>query len=69
MSEFKDRGQIDQWSVICDFRNNSIPQMDKGIYFFEVNYRQTNCLNTTRLIYTVKDLLVANLKDMLDFTL
>lgn len=62
--------KIDQWSAMCDMRNNTIAQMDKGIYTFEFNYRQTNCLNTTRLIYTIKDLLVSSLKELLlDFQL
>ncbi len=64
-----EEGRIDQWDCRCDLRNNTIEQMDKGMYTFEVNYRQVNCLNTTRLIYTIKDLLVASLKDLLDFQL
>lgn len=61
--------KIDQWDCKCDMRNNTIEQMDKGIYTFEVNYRQKNCLNTTRLIYTINDLLVSSLKELLDFQL
>lgn len=59
--------KIDQWDSKCDLRNNTVAQMDKGIYTFEVSYRQKNCLNTTRLIYTIKDLLVSSLKELLDF--
>lgn len=66
---FQERNLIDQFNVICDLRNNSIASMDKGTYVFEIAYRQTNCLNTTRLIYTIKDLLITNLKDLLDFDL
>lgn len=66
---FQERNEIDQFNVICDLRNNSIASMDKGVYVFEVAYRQVNCLNTTRLIYTVKDLLIKSLTDLLDFDL
>lgn len=69
MEQLQDDDKIEQWDSRCDLRNNTIAQMDKGIYIFEVNYRQKNCLNTTRLIYTIKDLLVSSLKDLLDFQL
>lgn len=67
MQLLQEADKIDQWDSKCDLRNNTIAQMDKGIYIYEVNYRQKNCLNTTRLIYTIKDLLVASLKELLDF--
>jgi|SRR5271157_5572243 len=60
-------GKIDQWNVICDFRNNSYASMERGEYTMEVNYRQTNCVNTTRLIYTIKDLTANMIKDLIDF--
>lgn len=59
--------KIDQWSSKCDLRNNTVVMMDKGIYTFEISFRQTNCVNTTRLIYTIKDLLISSLKELLDF--
>lgn len=62
-------GLIDQWNVISDLRNNTIADMDKGIYVLEVQYRQKNCLNTTRLIYTIKDLLITNIKELINFDL
>ncbi len=67
MEQLQDADKIEQWDSRCDLRNNTIAQMDKGIYVFEVSYRQKNCLNTTRLIYTIKDLLITSLKDLLDF--
>lgn len=62
-----DAGKIDQWDSRCDLRNNTVAAMDKGIYVFEISYRQINCLNTTRVIYTIKDLLISSLKELLDF--
>lgn len=69
MEQVELEGFIDQWNVICDLRNNTVADMNKGIYVLEVIYRQKNCLNTTRLIYTIKDLLISNIKELLDFEL
>lgn len=60
---------IDQYNVISDMRNNTIRDMDRGVYTVEISYRQKNCLNTTRLIYTIKDLLVNKIKKQLDLEL
>lgn len=67
--EIADEDIIDQWNVVCDIRNNTITQMDKGIYVLEVAYRQKNCLNTTRLVYTITDSLVNSIKGLIDFEL
>ena len=67
LEEEMNENKIDQWNVICDLRNNTISEMNKGIYVLEVLYRQKHCLNTTRLIYTIKDLLVSNIRDLLEF--
>jgi hypothetical protein len=69
MEQTEMEGFVDQWNVISDLRNNSVADMDRGIYVLEIQYRQKNCLNTTRLIYTIKDLLIASIKDLLDFDL
>ena len=69
LEEFANQGLIDQFNAFCDFRNNTVAAMDKGLFVFEISYRQTNCLNTTRLIYTVQDMLIPNLKELLDFDL
>ena len=63
----EEQGKIEQGNAVCDLRNNSIQNMDKGIYIVEISYKQKNCLNTTRLIYTIKDLLISSLKDLIDF--
>lgn len=62
-------GKIDQPNVILDLRNNPIMNMDRGIYVLEIQYRQRNCENTTRLIYTITDQLIKNIKDLVDFDL
>ena len=63
----EEEGKLEQGNAMCDFRNNTIENMDKGIYIVEISFKQKNCLNTTRLIYTIKDLLVSSLKDLIDF--
>ena len=48
--------KIDQSNVMCDFRNNNVAEMERGNYVLEVSYRQRNCVNTTRLVYHIRDL-------------
>lgn len=67
LEDFVFDGKLDQPNVLCDLRNNSISGMDKGIYVLELRYRQNNCENTTRLIYTVTDTLIKSVKDLVDF--
>lgn len=69
MIELEEDGRLDQWNVISDMRNNTFALMDKGIYMLEIHYRQRNCLNTSKLIYTINDTLVKSLNDTLDYEL
>lgn len=69
LEEIQEQGLIDQYNVIGDLRNNTIEDMDNGIYVVEVSYRQTNCLNTTRLIYTITDLLIRNIRELITYTI
>jgi hypothetical protein len=69
LEQAEHEGFIDQWNVFSDFRNNSLASMNKGVYVVEVAYRQINCLNTTRLIYTITDSLLKNLSDLIEFQL
>lgn len=69
LTDFYEQGLIDQWNVICDMRNNTISNMDQGIYTVEITYRQKNCINTTSLIYTIKDLMAGHVTDQLDLDL
>ena len=48
-------GKITQWKVLCDRRNNTTSNMNKGLYKLEIQYKQRNCLNMTRLIYKIID--------------
>lgn len=55
MFTLHENGKISQWNVISDYRNNSIAKMAVGTYFLTVTYRQAHCLNTTTLIYKIKE--------------
>ena len=55
MSEFYEKGKIDQWRIQCNGKNNTAEDMGKGIFVIEVHYKQKNCLNTTTIKYTVRE--------------
>lgn len=46
--------KIQQFKVMCDMRNNRIANMERGLFYLTVQYKQTNCLNTTQIIYTIR---------------
>jgi len=56
LGHYEKDGQIEQWKVICDYRNNRALDMNLGFHKLEIQYRQKNCLNTTILLYDIKDL-------------
>ena len=62
------QGKIVSYKVMADRRNNKASDWEKGIYKFDVSYKQKNCLNTTQLLYTITE---TRNKDMLvlDFNL
>jgi len=53
LSELAETGQIDQWDVVCDSRNNKTSKMRAGQLNVIVAYRQSDCVNTTQLLYTL----------------
>ncbi len=55
MEDIANNGKISQWNVVCDFRNNKVSAMAVGIYNITITYRQTNCLNTTKLKYRIQE--------------
>lgn len=66
MYQMEETDVLTQGNVMCDMRNNTIEQMERGVYVLEVSFKQKHCLNTTRIIYTIKDLLISHLKELLD---
>ena len=55
LGEMQDDGKIEQVKVISDRRNNKYTDMEVGIYHIDIYYRQRNCLNTTEILMTIKD--------------
>lgn len=53
MNHFYEQGRLTQWKVVSDFRNNKIADMDAGIFYLTITYKQTHCLNTTTLEYKI----------------
>lgn|SRR5688572_4688890 len=54
MSELVEEERIEQFKVVCDRRNNSSDDMLDGIFKFDVHFKQRNCLNTTKVLYTIR---------------
>lgn len=55
MEELSNIGKITQWDVVCDSRNNKMSNINAGKYNLVVKFKQTNCVNTTQLIYELTD--------------
>ena len=53
MNYLYEQDRITQWKVVSDFRNNKIADMDSGIFYLTITYKQTHCLNTTTLEYRI----------------
>lgn len=48
-----DDGTIEQYKVVCDRRNNKAANCLKGLFKFDIYFRQKNCLNTTKILYSI----------------
>lgn len=44
---------IEQYDVICDHRNNCETSLRHGVIHMMIKFRQTHCLNTTSLDYSI----------------
>ena len=53
--EFYDNGHIEQWKVVCGSKNNTAQDMIEGRFVLEAHYKQKNCLNTSKIIYTIQE--------------
>ena len=51
MGELLVTNKIYNFKVISDTRNNTPEQSKAGTFFIDIEYRQTNCINVTRLNY------------------
>lgn len=52
MEDHKSQGQIDHWKIYSDKRNNSPEMIAQSIYTLNIEFKQSHCLNTTKLVYT-----------------
>ena len=48
-----DNGSIDQFDIVFDKRNNKRRWMDQGLYFLELRYKQTHCLNDSSIKFKI----------------
>lgn len=44
---------ITHFKVLCDIRNNTASAFTMGDFYFEVQYRQRNCFNISRIVYHI----------------
>lgn len=68
LEEHRENGQITQYSVMCDERNNKLPSEEMNIL---IKYKQLNCLNITELEYHVRDDKTSSItaQDVIDYYL
>ena len=50
----KDSPTMDQFKIICDKRNNKTLDTTNGKYHLDIEYKQRNCFNVTKIMYTIK---------------
>lgn len=43
--------KITQWKIVCDNRNNTLIDFDRGNVTLDIYFKQKNCLNTTHINY------------------
>ena len=53
LAEFIDANEITQFKVIGDQRNNKRKDLAEGVVLVEIQYKQRNCLNVTKLWYSI----------------
>ncbi len=47
--------KIEQWNVVCDGRNNKTSDTKKKTTYLDIEYRQRNCFNITKLNYIIQN--------------
>lgn len=67
--EYAVKGKITQFNVICDKRNNLAKELANGNVIFDIEYKQTNCCNTTKIKYIITEKAGYPLEDIIDYML
>jgi hypothetical protein len=62
-------GSVEQYKVISDRRNNTVANSLRGLYNLHLIFRQKNCFNTTKILYTINVGPNIDLNDTPDFTI
>lgn len=55
LHEFWNKGDIEQWKVQCNTLNNKLEDMLNGKFILDISFRQRNCLNVSKITYTVQE--------------
>jgi hypothetical protein len=55
LTELEASAKITQFNAICDLRNNSYADFEKGVAKITIRYKQINCLNVTEVVYYITD--------------
>lgn len=53
MQEYWEQNVIEQWKIQCNTLNNTVDDMLQGKINLDIYYKQKNCLNTSRITYTL----------------
>jgi len=53
MEDLSEDNKIEQWNVVCDTRNNKSADVKNKITHLDIEYRQYNCYNVSRLQYRI----------------
>lgn len=53
LEELAENSKITQFKVMCDRRNNSMEDLEKGIVKLTIKFVQKNCLNISEIEYQI----------------
>ncbi len=53
MHEYYENGVIEQWKILCNNLNNNVEDMLQGKVDVDIYFKQRNCLNTSRITYSI----------------
>jgi hypothetical protein len=72
LTDMMEKGDIQQYKVVCDRRNNTCHDTNRGIFKMDIFFKAKNCLNTTQILYTITtdvfDLVLSE-DDIIDFSI
>jgi len=54
LEDMANDNKIEQWNVVCDSRNNKTSDAKNKITYLDIEYKQRNCYNVTKLKYAIQ---------------